>query len=473
MKDDVELVEIEPGRSSLHSHSKVKVDDYSEKKTKHLFKLKKKKDNDSNNKKKKRPFKKWEKILVAVSWTFFAVCLAFYGYRFVKYYKIYNPKIDGKTAELLMTSIVKKSTIVYEGDGLYRISGNYVYKGASVNNYIRYSGMLWRILKFNTDGSVDIVTDEGINMLKWDNDAKKFSESDIYKYLNEYFYKKIDSSDLATTASCQDEITDLNKITCNDLNSKGNVRLLGVSEYLNSKVDASYISGGNIWLANYDGTSVWNINGSSLSASKPDNMYYVRPVVTIKASVTLKSGTGTKDDPYVIQDDNKELKVGSYVKMDEDELVVYDVENDVYKLSFTKSLLSRAYNTSGNAFDPKSKTSIAYYLNNDLYSTISYKDKLVETDWYNGSYDSYADISKSTVKAKVGLLNVNDIKFTDATNYYLMTPSGESKEYIYSESIVDVKPTIKENIVPTIAINKLNISSGSGTKNDPYILEVK
>lgn len=473
MKDDIEYVDIEPKtRSDKHNH-KVEVDDYSEKKTKKKLKFNFKHHKKENAKRGKRPYKKWEKILLICSWTFFVGCLVFYGIRFVKYYKIYNPKVEGTSAELIMTSIVKKSEIVYEGDGLYHISGMYVYKGSKVDNYIRYSNMLWRIIKFNTDGSLDLILDDSINMLKYNDSAVKFTDSDIANYLNNYFYKKLDNSDMTISAVCNDEITDLNKITCNDRDTSKNVRLLSVSEYLNSKTDASYITGGNIWLSSYKDKSVWHINGSSLSLSTPDNMFYVKPVITIKNSVILLSGSGTKDDPYIIQkSDEKQLGVGSYVKMADDELVVYDIDNDIYKLSYTKSLLSKAYG-SENVYNPETKDTLAYYLNNDFLNTVDYKSMLVETDWYNGTYGSYSDVTKSSVKAKVGLLNVSDLKLTSATNYYLLTPSDNSKEYLYSETISDVKPTIKEGVVPTIAINKPTITSGSGTSSDPYVLEVK
>ena len=96
---------------------------------------------EKSKKKKKKPKKKyhlWEKILIIFSIIFIIGCFIFYGSRLVKYYKIYNPKIDDEKVELLMNAIVRNQTIVYEGDGLYRVSGMYAYKGENVNNYIRW-----------------------------------------------------------------------------------------------------------------------------------------------------------------------------------------------------------------------------------------------------------------------------------------------------------------------------------------------
>ena len=291
-----------------------------------------------DNKKDKEPKKKyrlWEKLLIIFSILFIIGCFIFYGTRLVKYYKIYNPKIDDEKVELLMNAIVRNQTIVYENDGLYRIAGMYVYKGNNVNNYVKYSNMLWRIIKFNGDGSLDIVLDENINMLKWDNEVTNFNTSDIYKYLNNYFYKLLDYSQLSNTIICNDVVSDLNNMTCNNKTTDSYVRLLNISEYLNSKTDSTYINDeDNIWLLNRNEDSIWNINSGNLSSSTPDNMYYIKPVVTIKNSAVLMSGTGTKEDPYIISE-NK-LGIGSYVKIDEDVWYIYGKTNDNYLLSLTK-----------------------------------------------------------------------------------------------------------------------------------------
>ncbi|MEG0825898.1 MAG: hypothetical protein RR404_00340 [Bacilli bacterium] len=426
-----------------------------------------------NNLKIKKAYKLWEKMLIIASCIFIIICIVFYGIRLVKYYKIYNPKIDNKEVELIRNAILKNQTIVYENDGLYRVSGLYIYKGKNVNNYIRYSNMLWRIIKFNNDGSLDIVLDDNINMLKWNQEIKNFNESDIYKYLNNYFYKQLSLKQLSTTVICNDIIEDLNKITCNNIISNSYVRLLNVSEYLNSKTTESYIeTGKNIWLGNRSKEFVWNINNANLSSSKPDNMYYIKPVVTIKNSTVLLSGKGTKIDPYII--DNREtLEVGTYVKLDNDIWVIYDKFNDQYKLSLTKFISkTEKYSLNSLNYDILKEDTLAQYLNNEYYNSLSYKNKLIEADWYSGNYNHYEDVFKNVVKAKVGILNVCDLKFSNLENYYLMTPSNKDKMYLYSSTIVDSKPNLLRQIIPTISINNLNIIEGDGTVSSPYILEV-
>lgn len=416
-----------------------------------------------------RTFKLWEKILIISSLVFIIGCMIFYGSRLIKYYKIYNPKIEGESVELIMNAIVRNQPIVYEKDGLYRTSGMYIYKGENVDNYIRYSNMLWRIVKFNIDGSLDLVLDGNINMLKWNNDVVSFEKSDIYKYLNNYFYKLLDYDNLSNTVICTDEIDDLKNITCNNKITDSYVRLLSISEYLNSMADnKTYINdSSNIWLSDRGSKTIWNINDKNLSSSKPSNMYYVKPVITLKNSTVLKGGTGKVDDPYIVGD--SKLGVGSYVKLADDVWYIYDIKNDTYLLSLSKELDGKkAFSKKSTKFDITDKTSLAYYLNNEYYESLAYKDILEENDWYNGSYDSYNDVFSSTTKSYVGLLNVSDIKKEGLIDYYLMTASNNDKIYLYSDTLINSKPNLLRNVVPTIAIKNLKASNGAGTDTNPY-----
>ena len=416
-----------------------------------------------------KTFKLWEKILIISSLVFIIGCMIFYGSRLIKYYKIYNPKIEGESVELIMNAIVRNQLIVYEKDGLYRTSGMYIYKGENVDNYIRYSNMLWRIVKFNIDGSLDLVLDGNINMLKWNNDVVSFEKSDIYKYLNNYFYKLLDYDNLSNTVICTDEIDDLKNITCNNKITDSYVRLLSISEYLNSMADnKTYINdSSNIWLSDRGSKTIWNINDKNLSSSKPSNMYYVKPVITLKNSTVLKGGTGKVDDPYIVGD--SKLGVGSYVKLNDDVWYIYDIKNDTYLLSLSKELDGKkAFSKKSTKFDITDKTSLAYYLNNEYYESLAYKDILEENDWYNGSYDSYNDVFSSTTKSYVGLLNVSDIKKEGLIDYYLMTASNNDKIYLYSDTLINSKPNLLRNVVPTIAIKNLKASNGAGTDTNPY-----
>lgn len=456
--------------------SKKKEKKVKEKKTK-VKKQKKQKEKKETNKK-----LFWSQVVFCVlSAIFILTCFIYYGSRMIKYYKIYNPKTEnGETAVLLGNSITTNSSIVTSGEGLYRVSGAYIYKGSNVNNYILFNNNLWRITKINTDGSLEIVTDNYVNAMKWNNEIKDYKDSDVRKYLNEVFLKTLNKEFLTNVSYCEDKVNDIASITCDSNNTEDYVRLLGINEFLNSVVDGkTFITSAEeyIWLYNNGDEMVWHTNGTNVSTSEAASGNLVKALVHIKNSAVLKSGTGTKEDPYVIEDNKKVLNVGSYVKLGEDSWVIYEKNDKVLKLALTTTLTNTyRFATDKNEFNVDSPNSLAGYLNNTYYNSLSYKDLLLDTQWYVGSYNnSYADVYTNKVTSKVGLLSVADLKYdNDISNFYfLSTPGDTYYVYISGEVLRESKITFSRYIRPTISINENKIISGSGTIADPYVLEVK
>ena len=178
-------------------------------------------------KKKKVKAKAFQVLFCSVSFLFILGCLIYYGSRFIKYYRIYNPKVDAGNGEVLLAkSITGNSEIVYEGDGLYSSSGNYIYKGDVKNNYIKYNNMLWRIVKINMDNSIEIILDDYVSILPWHKSSVAFTQSDMYEYLNKTILNNLDKEMLVKNSICEDKIDDLSNITCDNQNNEIEVRLL-------------------------------------------------------------------------------------------------------------------------------------------------------------------------------------------------------------------------------------------------------
>ena len=157
---------------------------------------------------------KVQTIFCIISIIFIFSCCFYYGRRLIKYYKIYNPKSEsGETLSNLASSIVTSSSIVYEGDGLYISGGNYLYKGVNVNNYIIIDNMLFRIVRINTDKTIEVILDDYINKIKWDDEITDFSKSNISKYLEDKFLNIIDKSLLVKSSICSDVSPELSEIT--------------------------------------------------------------------------------------------------------------------------------------------------------------------------------------------------------------------------------------------------------------------
>lgn len=418
-------------------------------------------------------------VFCTLSIIFILGCSVYYGSRMIKFYKIYNPTTeDGEEVKLLGSSITSDAALATEGDGLYRVSGSYIYKGAEVDNYIEFGNTLWRIIKVNSDGSVEMATDSYINALDWNTTITDYTNSDIRAYLNDVYLNTLNKDLLTNVTYCNDLVTDLSSVTCDSSSSEDYVRLIGITEFLNSVVDStSFLADSNnyIWLYNSNEESVWHTNGTSLGASDADSGYLVKAVVHVKNSAKLLGGSGSKEDPYIIEEQSDKIEVGNYVKLGEDNWVVYEVNKDNIKLALSGVLSNTyRYSTSDNTFNVESSNSLAEYLNTTYLDSLSYKDLLLDTSWYNGSYTSYKDVTKSTVTSKVGLLNVRDVKTNNidtADNYFVITPGDTYYEYMVGSTLRQSKITISRSIKPAISISLTNIESGKGTSADPYVLE--
>lgn len=410
-------------------------------------------------------------IFRAVSIVFIIACCIFYGLRLVKYYKIFNPKQTAENEGLLSISIPKNSQLAIEGDGLYRLSGSYVYKGNVENNYIRFSGMLFRIVKIQYGGPTEIILDEPINYLSYDEKNSSFGSSNIKEYINNEFIKRINKNYLIETESCSDEITDLKNLSC-EKKEKMFVKLLDVTSFLNSMTDKTYLNTGNFWLSNVNEKEVWYANENNISSSESNNLYGVRPVLNLKYDTLLSGGTGTKDDPYQI--DEEEIVIGKYVKIGEDIWQIYDQNKTDISLIATKNLnKSAAFSLTKNEFDVKDEKSVANYLNTTYLESLAYKDLLLETDYCTGTYTTdYKTICKTKVKAKVALSSIIDKKFANnSTPYFLMNGNDNKEIYIYGSEINTSKVNLSRSIRPVITIKNTS-KKGTGTLEDPLVIEV-
>ena len=430
------------------------------------------------NKKKKLKVRSIQILFCLVSFLFIVGCCIFYGIRLIKYYRIYNPKAEnGETITLLSNTISGHSEIVYEGSGLYIDSGNYIYKGDVTNNYLFYNNLLWRIVRINQDGTLEIILDDYINLLEWNTKIDSFTNASINKYLNEYFYQQLDSTYLANSSYCTDKISSLTTITCNIKNNDYFVKLMDITNFLNSVVSGkTYLTNDEeiMWLSDYSDDTVWHTNGYNISKSMPSKFYEIRPVVTLKASSVMYGGTGTVDDPYLIEKGDNTLKFGSYLSIDNDLWQVYETNDSFIKLVLSDNLEKQyRFDKESNKYDINSKLSLAYYLNNTYLDSLAYKDLLQETTWSNGLYENnYLSIEDSSVKAKVGVLTIKDIKLNSSIkDYYLMNGNSKGYVYVYSDILKTSKPTLSRNIRPCIVLNKdITINSGDGSSDSPFVV---
>ena len=439
------------------------------KEQKRIEKLTKKKQIKKSNVK----FSKFELSFCALSFIFIIGCVLAFGFG-----KDNKTEVSAKTATTSVSTItnaLSKTKPVYDGDGLYLNSGNYVFKGKDVNNYLKYSNMLWRIIKTNSDGTIDVVLDNSINSLPWGTLKTSYLESDIRKYLNSYFIKYIDTEYLEKVTVCTDEVNDLRSFKCNETNNEDYVRLLTLEEFLESKNEGSYLTDVNsmIWLSTTSKDKIWKISGNNATLGDANKFLQIKPVIKIKGNLELLSGTGTKEDPFKITNDKNGVQVGSYVKLDNDVYVVYDIANDKLKMSSTQVLPNIMFNPSVALFDVKTTGTLGWYLNTTYFNTLTYKDLLVNAEWYNGHYTtSYENSFSAKVVSKIGILDISALKFDDdMRDYYISNSLNRTDVLVYSSESYGVKPRDRKNVRTTICILNKKVISGTGSKEDPFILE--
>ena len=434
--------------------------------------------------KKEKKLKK-NNIFIFISLIFIISLISIYGYRFIKYYKEEHP--TEITTNYLYNKIIAQD-IVGSGDGLYLENNEYIFKGDVENNYVYYSGILFRVVKVNEDKSIKLITDDSVASLVWGT-TNDYETSYIRDYLNktdEYtgiFYDSLvdPTSYLVSNDFCIDEIEE--DITCNK-KINDYVGLLSYDEYKTALGYKSYLNTSKYWwLINPSSTAPWYVFDEGGVNNK--DAYYgygVRPVINLKPNLNYVSGTGSKTDPYII-DTNTSINTGDYVTYSNYTWKVIGITDTSVKLVMNdylvinEQVVTKAFSTSKNIYNIKDTTSLAYYLNNTFYKKLSNNSLIEESTWYTGSYNEdtlydYKKIYETTVSAKVGLLNITDLYTTDLSDYYLMTSSSEDMVYsikadttLYSSLMED-----KLKVRPVIYINK-NFKSGTGTVEDPYIIE--
>lgn len=339
-------------------------------------------------------------------------------------FRIYN---KAKNINLLSEYIIKNNEITNK-NGLNKENSSYIFKGETDNNYILYNNLLWRIVKINNDSSITLILDDYINMLP----------KNLINSFFENLTNNLNTDYLTKNKVCIDEMND-NEITCNKINNNSYISLLSAYDYLNSFYEEqTFITKDKeiLWLYNNDN----HTNGDSISKSNENNFYEIRPVITLKANTTYKTGNGNKENPYKIDDES--FGLGSIVKINNETYVVYDFIDDIKLMSL-------------NTIDKLNKEKVLDYLNNELYEKLNYNNILNNLNIYTGTYNNKKDdLYKEKEIKKIGIPNILDIKINnDITNYYLPNKINNF-DLIYDNPIIygDTKTIHKTRY--TISLSK-------------------
>ena len=424
-------------------------------------------------------------------------------------------------------------------DGITYISGS---SDCIEFNYVWYSGKLWRITAIYPNGTMKMITDDSITSIIYGADVDYYTssndKSEIYQWLNEdfldtlYNYQNIivtnaswnaTNSNATSTSSISTKLPETTMITTQ-------VGTLNSYEYYKSYENSTYPNGYlNIdefwWLLNpYSSSSSWfvfsNGSGGGGSGYLPTASRSVRPCIILRSDVTITSGSGTKNNPFIINGDkaaaieNTTLlntrTSGEYVNFDGELYRIVGIENNTTKINKmdyardeNNAVISKNFSSSLMYGDGNSNTYWRYYLNNSWYNSITsnYKNMLVQGTYYLGTVSrgnsyklSICQTASNTVTIKnctkttntwvgyVGLPRYGEMfasqqrsGSSSSGDMWLITPTSNTVWYVNSTGLTlySAPTSYSYTVRPSITLNSsVKITGGTGTENDPYELSL-
>ena len=427
-----------------------------------------------------------QKIFNAISAGFFLACCIFYGSRFIKLY-LENKKNLELNEDALVNQIIEKNE---KTENFKKINGNYYFNGKADNNYIIYSNILWRIVKINKDNTIKLISEDVLTYLPYDKNISNFKKSYISNWLNNkeeinsgILIKELDTKNMVNDNVCTDNIEKANNQECKKYEKDLYISLLSVSDYMNAGGSKSYLNiSKNFYLSSIKDNQSWYISTTGKAETNDGNdIYGIRPTITLGSATKQDKGNGSKNDPYVINTDNK---FASYVKLDKDIYRIYETDENNYKLSSTTLLkednieLEHIYSNKTYYHNDTDYGSLAYYLNNDYLKNLNYKLKIKNENWANGVLNdnlNYTSCLNTKIETKIATLSIGNILLNNLDNYFLMSGDNKSTRLIYKVneegSLSSIDVTDPAHVIPTIAISKESLKKGKGTIDEPYEME--
>ena len=397
--------------------------------------------------------------------------------------------------------------------------------GEDPNNYVWYSGKLWRAVSVNNEAkTTKLVTQWNISAINYNASGKTaFARSYMEEWLNDttvdgFLGNLRDYENFIVTDATWDATLDntaLGNIQRPNVTTTVTdaVGLLNMYEYQSSYHGTTYSNGYlnneyNWWtLTPYSTSLVRSVDGYNgrASNSNPSHARGVRPSINLKSNVKIVDGDGTIDNPYRLNGDNdtnlsgtllSSRYSGEYIKFGNE-------ENNLYRIvshengSGTKIVSAESLKNSGtfvtSAFGSNtsfsSANTIGTFLNGEYltsYVDSTYSDMIEEsTIWYLGTVgdgDSYklakyTDTSGTTTtsnveESKVGLLRFGELmagQFDRVGNntyyYWTVTPYSTSLVWAvnnYSYGIAEnYGPSSVCHVRPSINL-KSNVQIVSG-----------
>lgn len=442
-------------------------------------------------------------VLITLNVSLLIIIALFYTFRLVKYYLKENGHKDADTTILLVDELIKKQSYVDQTKGLVhdKNAGIYRYIGKVEDNYLEYSGILFRIVGIDKDNNIKAISDSNLTLM-YSGLEKGFDKSYVYKWLNKsdekysgVFENNMDSTDkyLTNTYLCDDVVSDLKNINCEKNNNALKITLLSLYDYASAGGKESYLNNGeSYYLSTIDDKNnnyFINTTGDVGLNKISSKIYGVRPVITIKNDVALMHGDGSKTSPYAVIEKSisklSDVYISKYINYSGSTYRVISTGENV-KIALSDNIkdgdkyLEKTFGGKNNIYSTTKKT-IGEYLNNTYYKSIKNNDLIVKSSYGIGSNTldnlDYTAVYSKTDTFNIGMLTLGDMFISDTKNVLTMNRGIESNMII---NVINKDGNIfgdliasKYEVRPTMYLKgDIDIVSGDGSISSPYELGV-
>lgn len=442
-------------------------------------------------------------VLITLNVSLLIIIALFYTFRLVKYYLKENGHKDADTTTLLVDELIKKQSYVDQTKGLVHDKNANIYRyiGKVEDNYLEYSGILFRIVGIDKDNNIKAISDSNLTLM-YSGLEKGFDKSYVYKWLNKsdekysgIFENNMDSTDkyLTNTYLCDDVVSDLKNINCEKNNNALKITLLSLYDYASAGGKESYLNNGeSYYLSTIDDKNnnyFINTTGDVGLNKISSKIYGVRPVITIKNDVALMHGDGSKTSPYAVIEKSisklSDAYISKYINYSGNTYRVISTGENV-KIALSDNIkdgdkyLEKTFGGKNNIYSTTKKT-IGEYLNNTYYKSIKNNDLIVKSSYGIGSNTldnlDYTAVYSKTDTFNIGMLTLGDMFISDTKNVLTMNRGIESNMII---NVINKDGNVfgdliasKYEVRPTMYLKgDINIVSGDGSIDSPYELGV-
>ena len=395
-------------------------------------------------------------------------------------------------------------TVVSETD-----ESNY-YKGQVADNYVLFSGMLWRIINVDENGNVKLISEDVVSNLRYDSTGYK--DSNVEAWLNNVFYNSLTNPDkyLVDTTYCVgavNSVDDINSSCSETVTAK--VGLPSLDEYyktventfsaMNYQNNYAYLLSNKL---NGEALVVYNMQIHDLELL---NIPPVKPVITIKNGLYIYKGDGTKENPYKLNDYQygeeheaiKDRLIGEYISYSGQLFRITGKEKDgsvkvigahpLLNISTDNVLMVSIAGIQNYQYNLTDENNPGYIINEDYIeylddsNIINYEYPIIT----NSRGVKYNELKTENVKAKLMLASTTDLFSSVSEGLYssqrvqlFADRSEEENMIIMLNVLTGVSFEVSSDNFSEFSIKvithlngNLKIRSGEGTINNPYLLQ--